>query len=93
MCYESLQVIRKIGASFENVLRIIYVVILTKHPLFPQDTAAVVEKSGLSISVRIRINMITTMNNCHKNKKKNPECMFVWPHTDILKLFSLPLAA
>lgn len=46
MCYESLQVIRKIAAKLENALRIIYVVILTKHPLFPQDTAAVLRNAA-----------------------------------------------
>lgn len=46
MCYESLQVIRKIGARLENALQIIYVVILTRHPLFPQDTAAVLRKAA-----------------------------------------------
>lgn len=46
ICYESLQVIRKIGARIKNALRIIYVVILTKHPLFPRDTAAAPRKAA-----------------------------------------------
>lgn len=46
ICYESLQVIKKITARLENALWIIYVVILTKHPLFLQDTAAVLRKAA-----------------------------------------------